>query len=530
MRKSKSQAWAWILLAAVAIFTSAIRIRLLQTPLERDEGEFGYMGQLILQGIPPYKIACNMKLPGTYAMYALFLKIFGNSVAGIHLGLMVMNLISIVLVFLLAKRLLGPLGAVVASASFGLMSLSPSVLGTSAHATQYVLPFALGGILLMLRAIDSGKASTLALSGLLLGTSFLMKQHAVFFLVFALLYYIWARARKMPIGRLAIHSGVFGLAMVIPYGLTCLILYKLGVFGEFWFWTYTYARTYASEVGFKEGVKWFLKMVKDVMEHSSLLWALGGVGVIAIMLEKRARANRVFLFGFVVFSFLTVCPGMYFRAHYFITFLPALALLIGAAVQYGTEAFRSLGPVRFIPAVLFLCLLGNFVSLERGFLFRMNPTDVSIMMYKSAEFPAMEEVSRYVKAHTKPGDKILVFGSEPEIYFYAQRHACTKFIYTYALVERHKYCSVMQRQMIREIKASEPKYVAVIRVPTSWAFWPGCDRTLTDQGMRYFGRHYELVGIAELISKDRVLYFWDKEAKDYNPASQSYVLVLRRRS
>lgn len=36
-------------------------------PLERDEGEYAYAGQLMLQGIPPYQLAYNMKLPGTYA-------------------------------------------------------------------------------------------------------------------------------------------------------------------------------------------------------------------------------------------------------------------------------------------------------------------------------------------------------------------------------------------------------------------------------------------------------------------------------
>jgi len=45
--------WSWLALAVIIIFVAAIRIRLLQIPLERDEGEFAFMGQLLLQGIPP---------------------------------------------------------------------------------------------------------------------------------------------------------------------------------------------------------------------------------------------------------------------------------------------------------------------------------------------------------------------------------------------------------------------------------------------------------------------------------------------
>ena len=60
-------AW-WVLAAAVLSLTIAIRIRLLGIPLERDEGEYAYAGQLMLQGIAPYKLAYNMKFPGTYAL------------------------------------------------------------------------------------------------------------------------------------------------------------------------------------------------------------------------------------------------------------------------------------------------------------------------------------------------------------------------------------------------------------------------------------------------------------------------------
>ena len=77
--------FAWWALAIIAFtLVIAIRIRLLGIPLERDEGEYAYAGQLILQGIPPYKLAYNMKFPGTYAAYAVIMSIFGQTIVGIH--------------------------------------------------------------------------------------------------------------------------------------------------------------------------------------------------------------------------------------------------------------------------------------------------------------------------------------------------------------------------------------------------------------------------------------------------------------
>src|SRR6266478_1003788 len=55
----------WILLAVVIAVVVFIRIHLLAIPLERDEGEYAYAGQLMLQGIAPYKLAYNVKFPGT---------------------------------------------------------------------------------------------------------------------------------------------------------------------------------------------------------------------------------------------------------------------------------------------------------------------------------------------------------------------------------------------------------------------------------------------------------------------------------
>src|SRR2546422_10177748 len=82
-------AWALGVLALVGLATSGIRLRLLDIPLDRDEGEYAYFGQLLLQGIPPYAQAYNFKMPGIYAVYALMLAAFGQTPAGIHLGLLV---------------------------------------------------------------------------------------------------------------------------------------------------------------------------------------------------------------------------------------------------------------------------------------------------------------------------------------------------------------------------------------------------------------------------------------------------------
>jgi len=89
----------WVLAVAVLGLDVTIRIRLLGIPLERDEGEYAYAGQLLLQGIPPYKLAYSMKFPGIYVAYAVVMAVFGQTITGIHLGLLLINIATIALSF-----------------------------------------------------------------------------------------------------------------------------------------------------------------------------------------------------------------------------------------------------------------------------------------------------------------------------------------------------------------------------------------------------------------------------------------------
>src|SRR6185436_7571265 len=84
--------WPYVWLIAVVAVVALLRIRFLNMPLEREEGGFAYMARLILDGVPPYTQAYDIRPPGIYLLYAGFQQIFGDTARGIHIGLMVFNL------------------------------------------------------------------------------------------------------------------------------------------------------------------------------------------------------------------------------------------------------------------------------------------------------------------------------------------------------------------------------------------------------------------------------------------------------
>ncbi|HYS95381.1 MAG TPA: glycosyltransferase family 39 protein, partial [Chthoniobacterales bacterium] len=178
----------WLLLGVTLIVVLAARIRLLGLPLERDEGEYAYTGQLLLQGIPPYQLAYSMKFPGTSVAYALLMSIFGDSITAIHVGLIPINLLTAGLILFLGRNILGELGGSAAAAAYCVLSLMPNVLGLAAHATHFVVMFAVAGTLLLSRSLDRQSRTLIFASGSLFGFALLMKQPGLFFVLFGSVY------------------------------------------------------------------------------------------------------------------------------------------------------------------------------------------------------------------------------------------------------------------------------------------------------------------------------------------------------
>jgi hypothetical protein len=527
-----AQYWCYGLLLLVILFFALIRFHLRECPLERDEGEYAYTGQLMLQGIPPYQLVYSMKLPGTFAVYSLIHAVFGQTPSAVHLGLLFINAATTFLVFLLARCLFGSLAGLVAGASYSLLSTSPSVVGFAAHATHFVVLPALAGILLLLTAIEARRIWLFFFSGVLLGLAFLMKQPGIMFAFFGGLYLVKSefRDRRLDWRGLAPKAGAFILGSILPLALTCLVLLAAGSFQKFWFWTFLYSREYASIIGLGEGIHYFRLFAPEVVRPAFWIWAIAGVGLSAPLWNRKVEAQSSFVAGFLLFSFLAVCPGLYFRPHYFILMLPAIALLAGVAVSSARQSLLE-GRHRawsFLPVLLFLVAFANSIFLQREYFFEMDPLTACRSVYGTNPFPEAVKVGDYIKSHASPGARIAVLGSEPEIYFYADRHSATGYIYTYSLMEPHEYALDMQKEMIAEIEAAQPEFVVFVNVPASFGRLPTSETLIFSWADAFLRSNYELVGTADMLEQTE--YVSGEAAKIYRPHSHSFIQVFKRKT
>lgn len=522
-----------ILLAAVLLLTSALRFHLRNIPLERDEGEYAYAGQLMLEGIPPYKLAYNMKLPGTYAAYALIMAVLGQTTGGVRLGVLVINLATIFFVFLLARRFAGSTAAVAAGASYALLSASPSVLGFCGHATHFVVLAALAGMLLLLKAIERDRKWMFFCAGVLFGFAYLMKQPGAVFALFGAFYLLRTRWRSGPNWRAPIQMLVlYLLGAALPFLVTCLLLWRAGVFNAFWFWTVSYATQYASDYGLIAGAYFFTRVVQQIVGSSPWIWLIAAVGVLAVFKDRQLRAQAPFILGFLAFSFFAVCPTLAFRPHYFILLLPAVSIVAGIAVSVAQARIEQLSQVRihcYAPAVLFtLALFASFYC-QRSFFLETDPIAACYAVYPGHPFPEAVSIATYIREHTSTDDTIAVLGSEPEIYFYARRHSATGYIYTYGLMEDQKYALQMQQQMIGEIEAARPEFLVFVNLQTSWTPGPNSQQLIYTWARNYIQQKYDLVGVVD-NPKTSNNFRWGSEAKTYQARPYSSTFIFRKKT
>ena len=518
-----------LLLVLVLLVGLIVRIRLLNAPLERDEGEHAYLAQAMLDGYAPWQIAYNLKLPGTDWMYAIFLALFGQTAVAIRLGLLLINAATILLTALLGKRLFGITAGAVAGASYGLLSCSQNVMGTVAHSTHYVAFFAVLATLLLLKS--GTRPRWLFLSGLVYGLAFLMKQPGIAFGAFGALYVVW-RCRQE---RLALVPGVgrlaaFCLGIALPYALLCLELLRAGTFGRFWYWTYTLAKAFAAQRSLSQQYHSFVYQIPQVWGPNLYLWILAGLGLVAALCVSATRRGALFTLPFLLFSFVAVSAGGSFVSHYFILMLPAVALAIGALAACGETlrpAWRTLA--RGVPLVLFAAACCYSVWSQRSYLFEMTPYAFARSTWGLNPFPEAAQVADYIRANSEPGARIAVVGSEAEIYFYSHRQAATGYLFTYGLMETHPYASASQREMIDEIVEARPEYIVFVGVATSWLPRPGSDRGIFRWAFAYTSQYYDIVGAVNLQRGEPAGFVWGSDARLFNAASPAYLTVYRRR-
>ena len=469
-------------LALILVLSGALRWRLASMPLERDEGEYAYMAQLLIDGVPPYSEAYGMKFPGIYIAYAIILSVFGETDTAIRAGLIVVNSLSTILIFLLGRVIGGTSTGLWAAAGYSVISLAPALQGITANAEHFILLPALGGALLVL--CRPGLQGSF-LGGVSFGLALSVKQQGFAFAIFGMLWVVWramtaveaTMAWSVKWKRAGLSVGVHAGGIALPGLLLCFWLWITDAYPNFRFWCFDYAAHYGSMWTWRDGlIHFWTGFGAFFRDHWPVLIA-AGAGFVAM--GRNDRHGGVFAGTFLLAGLFATMPGLVFRPHYFLLLAPGLALATGVGLA-------ALG--RF--SMIGLLAIGFPLAMQFRLLCLDDPESACRRLYPHNAFVETRQVGRWLRESTPAGHRVAILGSEPQVFFYANRRSATPYLYMYPMLEPQPFARGLQQHLMDILQKSPPPHIVHVPVPTSWLVYPDSETALLEWMLGFLREQY----------------------------------------
>lgn len=474
-------------------------------------------------------------------VYMAILSVFGERTWAIHLGLLLVNAVCTGCLFLLGRRLFDAATGLFAAVFFALFTLSSRTEGLSANAEHFVLLAVLPGLLFLLRAMPLDwsrppRRGQLAWSGLLFGIAVVMKQQAVFLLGSATACIVHGcMVRRMNAWGTAKAMLLFVGASLLPYAGVCVLFLNAGVFKEFQWWTMEYPRHYGAGIGAGAGWNFFLRSVTPLLGAFPILLLLAAAGGAGLR-GPHLRGTRFFLIATVAGSLCALVPGYQFFAHYYLLMAPVIALLGARGVDFLARrpwlAKASDRPHTGVQFALCTAAVAFPIIAQQDLYFQLPPDAVSRELFTTNPFPESVPIAQYLKAHTRPTDRIAIIGSEPQILFHADRRSATGFLYLYEMFRKHPFAHGFQTTMMQEVRAADPAFVVFVHVPSSWLSGadPNPDGFLEAHALQFIQERYTQLGTVDISwpERGRTTYCWNTTGTVCTPQHQTWIGVYRR--
>ncbi len=487
LRPRLSVRQAILIVAGLILITAAVRIPLLNVPLERDEGEYAYIAWRLGHNELPYRDWVDQKPPAIFWVYRAALDLPVEPIRAVHLAALLFAAASTCALFFLALRFISRFWAFVAAALFTLLSADPFAQGTAANTEVFMLlPLILAQIAFLKAADNPRNVLLMIVCGALTGIAIAFKQvSAVNWFLLIALYPIFAAPEKRwrAAGAFAIWSlgGLFAIVGVIAlyfwnhHGLSELIDNVL-----------THNLEYIGAMTWSDRLQFCAETVARLARTETLAWIFSAAGLIALIVARKGKWFA-FLAGGLITSMIGIGASGYFFPHYFQQLLPPLALL----AVFGAQWLSELRPWRssWVPRALFgLLLVVLPLKTLWPFWFSYTPADAVRTIYPGNFFAEMPEFAARVAQVTTPEQRVFVFGAEPELLFYAQRVSATRYIFLFPLYGPYRNAREKQMAAADEIQRASP--AGAVYVPNDLFFNPGSDQYFTDWSLSYLEQNF----------------------------------------
>ena len=480
----------------VLVLALLLRAPIAAMPLERDEGGYAYISLEWLGGALPYRDAFDQKPPAIYLAYLVLLRFFGSTPEAIHWGTQAYTCLTLILLAWLGTRFFSPVGGVAASAMAAYLTTHPYLLGNSSNTEIFMLLPLAGMALACLFAMEGGAWGFSLLAGLLGGACALFKQVALVQAGFFFLLVAW---RATPRWR---HLAAFIAGGMLPIVLTWIYFWNAGAGQEFVDAVFGYNLLYATRVPFSLYPVLFKNTFVPILLSAWPLLALASLGLVSLgrSFPKESGApaggapGGLFLSGWLLFAFVATSVSGYYRKHYFIQMIPPVTLLAAlGAVRLAHAVPRA----RWRSTLVFLVVAAAItfgLGKEWWYYGPATPWAKSRHLYGINPFAESMEVARFIADGSRPDERVFIYGSEPQILFYANRKSASRYIYVYPLLAPVPGSLERQRAALGELSKRPPRFIVVTHVYASFLTAPDSPLALLFGLQELLRRGYHVVG------------------------------------
>ncbi len=407
--------WRW-LAAAGALIVLAHAPSFFHRLLDSDEAIYASIAALMNQGGALYSDGgADNKPPGIFWVYAATFRIFGTyQMTAIHLVALLVIAGTCLLLFLAGRQLSNSRAGLLAAVLYGVLTAqgNPGLLAANAEALM-MLPLT-ASVLLILRR-------QWLWSGALLVAAIAFKQVAAanLLLLPAALVFLEPEYKRF---RAAVMFAA-GLLAGLLVGATILELTS-SLTG---FWRWSVASLYGqATMNWRPDQLWF-------RVRYSLPFFIGGTAVLWVAALafasrwKRLDASERVVVVWLAVSALGSVAGGHLFYHYFIQVIGPLALLAGIAIDWAlensTRARRANFPSRrWIAGVI---VVGVAVPTVAWGAYDLVADPLTYD--RGPPVPQHAQVAAYIDAHTRPEDRIFVWGDSPNLYVESDRLMASRF-------------------------------------------------------------------------------------------------------
>ncbi len=525
-------------LISILLLTVIIRSNFLNMPFERDEGSYAYCGKIILNGAVPFKDIGSQRLPGVFYCYALIVAVFGYTLKALHIAFIVINLISAILIYFITRKIFNNVAAIGATLFWALLSMNMAISGFTVQSEHLVAFFALAGIYTLIKYFDKYSYIWIILSGLSFCLAFEVKQTSFFLGLFAGIILVGRQffEKERNFKRIFISIFLFSMAIVLPVAIDLFIVYKRGGWEDFNYWFFDIRKEYSSVITFDQGLEYLAMNFKGMYENYKFIWILSMLGSISILFTNVKWWLKFFVIGFYGFGFLTVMPGNHYYGHYFLQWVPTVCISAAAFIYSAQELLKTKFNIQKTSTYIFLGILIVFsfshLSALKKYYFNKNNSLLLRQVYGLNPFPESKVIADKLNTLMNPEDKLAVFGTEIQMYFYTKKTSPSRFAGSGALLEFPvKKSEEWQNEFISDVEKADPKYLVFFSHPISWMANPNVKNLIFPWFDKFSAEKYNLIGFADMYD-NTTNYVWGADIDLVNspPKSQYKVFVFERKS